>query len=486
MKRTSRDFFQKWSALLALILVGCGGEDSTETTLSGGGIASENTSSEVEGIECDGDVCTVTGELTTDITFTNDKTWRLVGGVFIGDDVEETVLTIEPGTKIVAKSQEGGAATFLCIRRGSKIMADGTREEPIVFTSQASVGERSPQDWGGIIINGRAPINVGAEAEGEGGTGKYGGTDPEDSSGTLRYVRVEFAGFPVTPENELNSIAFQGVGSGTTVEYVQTHMGSDDGFEFFGGTVNAKYLVATGIDDDSFDWTDGWTGNAQFLIAQQYAGRGDPGIEADNNGDANDAAPMSNPTLANVTLVGSPDSDKSDIGMLLREGTAASIHNAVVTGFNDACLNIDHDVTFGNVADGNLVITNSLLSCATNFKKDSEYDTVEMGETCADGSEPVEKEKDGELQYRCYKTDAVDIETFFTDGEGNTTAEDWNAVLGAAYDEEGPDFTLATGSPAAEVTSATVPADGFFEQVDFIGAVGAEDWTTGWTTSDKN
>ena len=105
---------------------------------------------------------------------------------------------------------------------------------------------------------------------------------------------------------------------------------------------------------------------------------------------------------------------------------------------------IDRYVTFGNVADRKLVITNSLLSCATNFKKDSEYDTVEMGETCADGSAPVEKEKDGELQYRCYKTDGVDIETFFTDGEGNTTAEDWNAVLGAAYDEEGPDFTLAT------------------------------------------
>ena len=273
----------------------CGGDDSPESTLSGGGTGTGETETLVEGVTCDGDVCSVEGEFTSDLTFTNDKTWRLVGGVFIGDDVEETVLTIEPGTKIVAKSQKVEQRHSLCIRRGSKIMADGTREEPIVFTSQASVGERSPQDWGGIIINGRAPINVGAEAEGEGGTGKYGGTDPEDSSGTLRYVRVEFAGFPVTPENELNSIAFQGVGSGTTVEYIQTHMGSDDGFEFFGGTVNAKYLVATGIDDDSFDWTDGWTGNAQFLIAQQYAGRGDQGIEADNNGDANDAAPMSNP-----------------------------------------------------------------------------------------------------------------------------------------------------------------------------------------------
>ena len=209
--------------------------------------------------------------------------------MFISDDVEETVLTIRAGTKI-GESQEGGAATFLCIRRGSKIMADGTREEPIVFTSQASVGERSPQDWGGIIINGRAPINVGAEAEGEGGTGKR-----RNRSGRRKAEPFATSAWNSQVSRHSGkrsrSIAFQGRrfrNHGGI--HSDPHMGSD-GFEFFGGTVNAKYLVATGIDDDSFDWTDGWL----ILIAQQYAGQGDQGIEADNNGDANDAAPMSNP-----------------------------------------------------------------------------------------------------------------------------------------------------------------------------------------------
>ena len=137
-----------------------------------------------------------------------------------------------------------------------------------------------------------------------GDTGEYGGTDPEDSSGILRYVRVEFAGIEFSPDNELNGIAFQGVGSGTVVDYVQVHFNQDDGIEFFGGTVNAKHLYCTGIRDDSFDWTDGWTGKGQFWVAQQRGDDADNGFEADNNGDDNEANPRSNPTIYNVTLVG--------------------------------------------------------------------------------------------------------------------------------------------------------------------------------------
>ena len=174
-----------------------------------------------------------------------------------------------------------------------------------MFTSDQLEGQKARGDWGGLIINGNAPINGCDEdlcsAEGEGSTGLYGGDNTEDNSGTLRYVRVEYAGTQFSEDNELNGIAFQGVGSGTTVEYIQVHMNADDGVEFYGGSVNVKYVVLTGIGDDSMDWTDGWNGKAQFVLAKQASDDGDNGIEADNNKANNDFEPRSNPTLANMT-----------------------------------------------------------------------------------------------------------------------------------------------------------------------------------------
>ena len=178
-----------------------------------------------------GEVVLLTGTITENMTLTKDNEYLLRGGVFVGDEVNETILTIEPGVTIYGESATKG---MLTINRNSKIMAEGTREEPIVLTSDKPVGQRSRGDWGGLIINGNAPLNTGEEAYGEGGTGYYGGNDPNDNSGVLRYVRVEFAGREISPDNELNGIAFQGVGSGTTVEYVQVHMNKDDGVEFFG------------------------------------------------------------------------------------------------------------------------------------------------------------------------------------------------------------------------------------------------------------
>ena len=148
-------------------------------------------------------------------------------------------------------------------------MADGTPDAPIIMSSDAAIGSRARGQWGGLIINGSAPTNQGVTF-GEGDTGAFGGNNPSDSSGTLRYVRLEFAGIEFSPDNELNGIAFQGVGSGTIVDHVQVHMNQDDGIEMFGGTVNLKYVLVTGARDDSFDWTDGWTGKGQFWVAQQY------------------------------------------------------------------------------------------------------------------------------------------------------------------------------------------------------------------------
>ena len=348
------------TSILISLFFACG-EKETDTA----SIAS------TEGISCENNLCILSGTITEDITLTADKQYLLRGGVFIGDDEAETVLTIEAGTTIYGESSTDG---MLSIRRNSRIIAEGTAEAPIVFTSSKEPGSRSRGDWGGLIINGNAPINacadeaaVNCEAFGEGGTGFYGGDNPEDDSGILKYLRVEFAGTLVSPENELNGIAFQGVGSGTTVEYIQVHMNADDGVEFFGGTVFAKYILISSVGDDSLDWTDGWQGGAQYVILHQSDDNGDNGIEADNNGENNEAEPRSNPSLANFTVIGSPDSESSDIGILLREGTAASIMNFAVLGFNESCLSINNAATVTQADRGNITMSHSALGCATNF-----------------------------------------------------------------------------------------------------------------------
>jgi hypothetical protein len=448
----------------SVLVLGCGGDDATTSGGTPSGLPTQ--------VSCDSAtaVCTVQAPMTDPIvesfTMTADKQWLLKGGVFVGDDAAETVLTIEPGTTIYG---ETSSKAFLTVRRGSKIMATGTEAAPIVFTSSQAPGSRSRGDWGGVVLNGRAPINgcdaAPCEAEGEGGTGLYGGADPDDSSGVLRYVRVEFAGHPITEDNELNGIAFQGVGAGTTIEYIQIHMAADDGIEFFGGTVNFKYVLTTGISDDNLDWTDGWTGKGQFFVAQQYEDAGDNGIEADNNGDNNSALPRSLPLLSNLTLVGVPTSKDSDAGMLLREGTGAMIHNAIVIGFNDTCLDIDHDATFANAVaggalTGNLTISHSIVSCERNFTMDEETDAA--GAAIAD---------------------PWSVEDFcLTLNAGNMAVD---PQLTAPFDTASVNVTPASASPA--IAGGVTPADPFFTQVTFIGGVDpASDWTQGWTTSARN
>ena len=435
--------------LASALCVGCGDDDS--------GSNGENNND--EGMCSDG-VCVLSGTYTEDMTLTADKAWLLRGGVFIGDDVNETVLTIEPGTTVYGESSTTG---MLVIRRGSKIVAEGTREAPIVFTSSKSEGSRTRGDWGGVILNGRAKVNScgeesqSCEAYGEGGTGWYGGDDDTDDSGVLRYVRIEFAGKIISPDNELNGLALQGVGSKTTLEYIQVHMGKDDGIEFFGGTANFRYVLVTGVADDNLDWTDGWRGRGQFFVCQQYDdGFGDNGIEADNNGEDNAATPRSGPVLSNLTLIGAPGSTASDIGMLLREGTGASIHNAIVTGWGDYCLDIDHDETFANAMTGEslsgaLIVESSYFNCDTSF--DDEED------------------------------DAFAVSEFITSMNTRNSTED--PQLTAPYDRESPDFRPASGSPAA--SGAMVPKDSFFQEVDFVGGVDPQDdWTQGWTTHVMN
>ena len=314
--------------------------------------------------------CLLKGKyLNSNLVLTSNFTYRLDDeGVFIGgDNKQNSTLRIQAGTKIV-----GEPASFLAILRGSKIIAEGTKTRPIVFTSLKTVN-RKRGDWGGLVINGNAPINACksgtplCEATSEGikvEPVKFGGNNANDNSGILRYVRVEFAGYPVSQDNELNGITFNGVGAGTEVDYIQVNMNADDGVEFFGGTVNVKHLVLTNNEDDSLDWDMGYTGKIQYLLAKQSDDPSDNGVEADNFKSPMNAQPRSNPTIANATFMGGKN---SAYGLMLRRGTAASFFNTIVTGFSKACIDIDDAETFSY---GGIKIEASILFCSKNTESE--------------------------------------------------------------------------------------------------------------------
>jgi hypothetical protein len=301
------------------------------------------------------------GIVNDDLTLDLSDNWLLSGGVFVDED---TRLTINQGGTVYADTE---VTTFLSVKQGGYVFIQGESNNPIVFTPLTD--NPTYGDWGGIIINGYATINTGLTAEGEGGTGIYGGDDDHDNSGILRYVRVEYAGKVLGTDNELNGFSFNGVGDGTTVEYIQAYKGSDDGIEFFGGTVNVRYAVSTHNQDDSFDWTHGWRGKGQYWLVQQGPDGGDRGIEADNNGDDNVLEPYSNPTLANLTLIGVNDGDSLNTGIRLREGTKGQIFNVYVTGFPKYGIRVSDEVTLQNVENGELFVANSLVeNNGTDFK----------------------------------------------------------------------------------------------------------------------
>jgi hypothetical protein len=254
-------------------------------------------------------------------------------------------LTIQPGTVIF-----GDTAACLIVSRGAQIYALGQKGNPIVFTSNRPAGSRNAGDWGGVLILGRAPVNK-VEPLIEGGIigGSYGGTDPNDNSGVFRYVRIEFPGYRFQLNNEVNGLTMGGVGRGTEIHHVQVSYSDDDGFEWFGGTVDAKYLVNVGGTDDEFDSDFGWMGKVQFAFGLKDPNRWDPtgetnGFESDNDGSATSTAlPWTEPVFSNITLVGPertdalvgnlPAGNKFQYGALLRRSTRTSIYNTVITGF---------------------------------------------------------------------------------------------------------------------------------------------------------
>ncbi|MCF8359843.1 MAG: hypothetical protein K9H26_13860 [Prolixibacteraceae bacterium] len=292
---------------------------------------------------CDTDEPYTGGNITEDVTWSGEV--DLVGTVHV---IAPAVLTIEPGTKITADASD---LTYLLVEQGAKIMAEGTESDPIVFTaSDASSGA-----WGGLHICGKAPINSGDTGLSEIGDAIYGGTDAADNSGVLKYVTVEYSGTALDSEHEANGISFYGVGSGTEVDNIEIYIGADDGIEFFGGTVCISHVKVVGAEDDSFDWTEGWSGKGQYLIAVQLQeNAGDRGFEGDNLGSNNTAEPYANPAFSQVTLIG--DGLDGGYGMKLREGTKGKIYNFIVTGFDKRSIHVEHDQTLLNVVDGSLMV----------------------------------------------------------------------------------------------------------------------------------
>ncbi len=450
----------------------------------------------------------VTGDVLSNTTWTNDKVWVLTQPIFVGVDCGtdgnkagcvQATLTIEPGTTIVGKVDvpQGVRGAYLVVSRGSQLIADATSgedraptaDEVIVFTSSNPMGQRAAEDWGGMIINGMAPTNAGDEATGEGDSGLYGGTDPMDSSGILRGVRIEYAGDDVTPADQLNGLALQGVGAGTTISYVQIHYNKDDGIEPFGGTVSVDHLVVSGIGDDSVDGTDGYRGFMQFIIGQQRGADADQGMELSNNGDTGNASPMSTAVVANATMIGaSSDRVTGDIGgaesddaVQLREGSNYRVYNSIFTGFGNTGLCIRDAQTIVNA--------NNRLAGQTTPTTTVSFENNIMWNNGGPGNDPLNFNA-------CGGGSTQALNTQFFNAFNNMLADP--GMDASAFDagsaSSPPDFGVAampTGYAAFDLTSITfdaatlfAPTDGrTLVDTDYAGAIepGQAGWHEGWT-----
>ncbi|MEG8990679.1 T9SS type A sorting domain-containing protein [Ignavibacteria bacterium 4148-Me] len=317
------------------------------------------------------------GNINSDKVLDANKKYLLRGFVNVN---EPATLTIPAGTIIYGEKSSKGS---LIINRGAKIVAIGTPDKPIIFTSQQPKGQRGAGDWGGIIIAGRASINVpGGTAVIEGGTGTvYGGGDKpndDDSSGVLKYVRIEFPGIAFLPDNEINGLTLGGVGRKTIIEYVQVSYSGDDSFECFGGTVNCKYLIAYKGLDDEFDTDFGYRGKCQFLFGFRDPNMADisgsNGFESDNDGTGTLNSPRTQPIFSNVTLIGplpSPDFTQFNSnykrGAHLRRSALTSIYNSIIMGYPVGLLIDGQNSADGAIAN-DLQIRNTIIAGSQSGK----------------------------------------------------------------------------------------------------------------------
>jgi hypothetical protein len=377
--------------ILAVAGVGCGDDEMPPGTTTGGAGGSSGTGGMAPGAggtggapvmpgACKNEMKVISGDITTSTTW-ECNSYVLKGKTHI---LNGATLTIAAGSKVFGDGDTGNPAALISTREG-KLVAVGTAENPIVFGSINPPGMRMPGDtFAGVALMGKATINSGrcvndadpatpaCDAPGffensiEGipptdPRGAYGGTDDAYNCGELKYVRVEFAGFVIGADNELNGITVGACGSGTKLSYIQVHRGFDDGIEFFGGTASVDHLVISAPTDDGLDFDEGWRGTAQFVVIHQGYGVGDKGIEGDNFGGKEDATPRSKPNLWNFSMIGRPGAMGS-VAMHLREGAFASVRNFIVTDFGGGAVDIDaKQVMIGTEWPANLSIENSVF-----------------------------------------------------------------------------------------------------------------------------
>ena len=328
----------------------------------------------------DPDDYTLGGRLTEDLTLKQGETYMLESSLQV---VAPATLTIEPGVTIIADESAGSDnIIYILIEQGARIMAEGTASEPIVMTSE----NKEPGAWGGLHICGKAHTNAEGETTSEIGNAPYGGNEDNDDSGVLKYIRIEYSGLALDSEHEANGISLYGVGAGTQISYIYVVDGSDDGIEFFGGSANIDHCVVENCTDDSYDWTEGWDGSAEYIIAYQSVAECDCLMECDNNGDNNDATPVANPTIRYATFIGN-NSSENHRGLRLREGTYVNLSNALVCGKPDP-ITLDTPQTVASFDNGKSSISNTVIVGELLNEEGAGYDNAAF---LADGNSSVEE-----------------------------------------------------------------------------------------------
>lgn len=416
------------------------------------------TTAAISGWLWNSDIEVVEAAINESQTWSADKKYILNGLIFVESGV---TLTIEPGTQIT-----GAPGSALIVTRDAKINAQGQKNAPIVMTSSQTVGERQRGDWGGLVLLGNAPVNSGTgHIEGiEKGDprGGYGGMDDTDSCGVLKYVRIEFAGYEISQDNELNGLTLGGCGSGTIINHVQVHMGLDDGVEVFGGTVNLKHILISRPGDDGLDWDRGWQGNGQFIIVHQGPDDGDNAIEADNDKANPDALPRSRPTLSNISLVGSGNNTIAQRGLLLRRGTGGDLRNVLITGFSTEAFDIGDAATAALTGSGELKAHGWVI-------------------------------QNNDMRYFADELDGQDDDLGFSEQDwilqaGNTLTPR-EVIVFAITPGQRPDFAPLPNSAATKI-HVPVPQGEFWDEgANFAGAIrpGARvSWLDGWTAYPLN
>lgn len=394
------------------------------------------------------------GNSNQNYTFDSSKTYLLKGFVYVE---EGATLTVQPGTVIKGDKTTKGT---LIIKRGGKILANGTSANPIVFTSAEAIGTRNPGDWGGIIICGKAPINLpGGEGQIEGGPDAlYGGTNSTDNSGVLQYVRIEYAGIPFQPNQEINGLTLGGVGSGTLIDYIQISYCGDDSYEMFGGNVNLNHIISYKTTDDDFDTDNGYTGKIQFGVILRDANiadvSGSNGFESDNDAAGSTVTPITKAIYSNISVFG----PKQDTGFAvnsnfkrgahLRRNTQTCIYNSLISGYPVGLL-IDGTNCENSASAYDLQFKNNIIaSCNTPL-------AVASGST-------------------------FNISTWFNDVTFGNSIQYTNTNLTSDPYGTTPDFLPVAGSlllSGADFSSMNLSG---FQQVTYRGAFGTTNWTQGW------